>query len=158
MKCGGGRGGGAGGAAGGAGGATHKCLGFLQSQRHGRKNIRQHRALSDGAEYRRVDQRQHRHRHALACIPGIGYHNAPAVLAYRQANSGRMGSDFVAQGSSGQNYGTTAITNAGALGDFQSFQFTADIAAVGHTGAATAGCGLYLIAAADSRRLFIGKT
>lgn len=69
----------------------------------------------------------------LACIPGIGYTYAPAVLAYRQANASRMDSmawlkDALA------NYGNAAITNAGAWVTSRSFQFTADIAAVGAHG------------------------
>jgi type II secretory pathway component PulK len=70
---------------------------------------------------------------ALACIPGIGYANAPAVLAYRQANSGQGNSISWLKGALA-NYGTAAITNAGPWVTSRSFQFTADIAAVGEHG------------------------
>jgi type II secretory pathway component PulK len=70
---------------------------------------------------------------ALACIPGIGYQYAPAVLSYRQGNSGQMNSiSWLKEALA--SYGTTAITKAGPWVTSRSFQFTADIAAVGAHG------------------------
>ena len=70
---------------------------------------------------------------ALACIPGIGYNNAQGVLSFRQGNAGRLSSvawlkDALA------NLGTAAITQAGPWVTARSFQFSADIAAVGRHG------------------------
>jgi type II secretory pathway component PulK len=70
---------------------------------------------------------------ALACIPGIGYQYAPAVLSFRQANSGRMDSIAWLKDAL-TSYGNAAITNAGPWVTSRSFQFTADIAAVGSHG------------------------
>jgi type II secretory pathway component PulK len=67
----------------------------------------------------------------LACIPGIGTDNASAVVSYRQSNSGKLQSIA---------WITEAITDNVALGKAapylttHSYQFTADIAAVGHHG------------------------
>jgi type II secretory pathway component PulK len=66
----------------------------------------------------------------LACIPGIGPDNAAAVAGYRQNNSGSL--QTVA-------WLTQAIDQQSALRaapyiTTHSFQFTADIAAVGHNG------------------------
>jgi type II secretory pathway component PulK len=70
---------------------------------------------------------------SLACIPGIGYTYAPAVLSYRQANAGRMNSMAWLRDAL-TSYGNTAITTAGPWVTSRSFQFTADIAAVGAHG------------------------
>ncbi|MGH9592809.1 MAG: ComEA family DNA-binding protein, partial [Bryobacteraceae bacterium] len=69
---------------------------------------------------------------ALACIPGIGYNNARSVLAYRQSNGSRLSS--VAWLKDALNNNTNAIALAGPWVTSHSFQFMADIAAVGHHG------------------------
>jgi hypothetical protein len=70
---------------------------------------------------------------SLACIPGIGYTYAPAVLAYRQGNGGVMSSICWLKDAL-SNYGATNITQAGPWVTARSYQFTADIAAVGAHG------------------------
>jgi len=66
----------------------------------------------------------------LACIPGIGTDNAPSLVAYRQNNSSNLKSiAWVTQVLSTQN-----ATQAGRYLTTETFQFTADIAAVGHYG------------------------
>jgi type II secretory pathway component PulK len=64
----------------------------------------------------------------LACLPGIGVSNAPAVVAYRQSNRTLRNSiawlkDVLDPANAFQ---------AGPYVTGQSYQFTADIAAVGH--------------------------
>lgn len=69
----------------------------------------------------------------LSCIPGIGLENAPAMVAYRQNNRATLTvnptvtwvADVLSQ--------TNALT-AGRYLTGHSYQFTADIAAVGHFG------------------------
>jgi type II secretory pathway component PulK len=70
---------------------------------------------------------------ALACIPGIGYNNAQAVLSYRQGNPGRLNSIYWLKDGMAS-LGTNAMLLAGPWVTSHSFQFTADIAAVGHFG------------------------
>jgi type II secretory pathway component PulK len=69
----------------------------------------------------------------LACIPGIWVENAPALVAYRQNNRGNL----MAQPSVAWVAEVLGQTNAVQAGPYltgQSYQFTADIAAVGHFG------------------------
>ena len=66
----------------------------------------------------------------LACVPGIGSDNALAVVGYRQANPDKLDSiawvkDVLDQASA---------IRAGRYLTTESYQFTADIAAVGHRG------------------------
>jgi type II secretory pathway component PulK len=70
---------------------------------------------------------------ALACIPGIGYTYAPSVLSYRQANPGMMSSVAWLKDAL-SSYGTTNIAQAGPWVTARSYQFSADIAAVGAHG------------------------
>ena len=66
----------------------------------------------------------------LSCIPGIGSNTAPAVVAYRQGNSASLGSvAWLANV-----LDSTSATEAGPYITARSFQYTADIAAVGHYG------------------------
>ena len=66
----------------------------------------------------------------LACVPGIGADNAPSLVAYRQSNPNSLTSvAWVTQVLNTQN-----ATQAGRYLTTESYQFTADIAAVGHYG------------------------
>jgi type II secretory pathway component PulK len=66
----------------------------------------------------------------LACIPGIGTDNAPSLVAYRQNNPNNLKSiAWVAEALNAQN-----ARQAGRYLTTESYQFTADIAAVGHYG------------------------
>jgi len=66
----------------------------------------------------------------LACIPGIGSDNAAAMVAYRTAHSDELTSLAWIR----QVLTTAAITTAGPYITDQSYQFSADIAAVGPNG------------------------
>jgi type II secretory pathway component PulK len=66
----------------------------------------------------------------LACIPGIGVNNASTLVAYRQAHSDALTSFFWLT----QVLTPAAIRQAGRYITDQSYQFSADIAAVGHFG------------------------
>jgi hypothetical protein len=78
---------------------------------------------------------------ALACIPGIGNDgimglgsaNAQNILNYRQGNPSRLNSVYWLIDAM-QNLGTNAIRAAGPWVTSHSWQYTADIAAVGHFG------------------------
>jgi len=67
---------------------------------------------------------------ALACIPGIGSNLAPQVLAYRQSNPPLTPS--ITWLVTALNSDQTAIDAAGPYVTPYSFQFTADVVAVGH--------------------------
>jgi hypothetical protein len=72
----------------------------------------------------------------LACVPGIGYELAPQLVAYRQTNPTQLNTIawiVDALGWSAQE-NAEAIAQAGPWICGRSFQFTADIAAVGHHG------------------------
>jgi type II secretory pathway component PulK len=77
----------------------------------------------------------------LGCIPGIGSDsilglgsvNAQTILAYRQSNPGRLNSSYWLIDAMA-NLGTNAILKAGPWVTAHSWQYTADIAAVGHYG------------------------
>jgi hypothetical protein len=69
----------------------------------------------------------------LSCIPGIGYNNAQSVLNYRQGNPSRLNSIFWLKDAMA-NAGTNAMRLAGPWITSHSFQFSADIAAVGRFG------------------------
>jgi len=65
----------------------------------------------------------------LSCIPGIGIANAPALVAYRRSNPDRPASvAWVKEVLSNP----TDIQQAGRYLTGQAYQFTADIAALGH--------------------------
>jgi type II secretory pathway component PulK len=69
---------------------------------------------------------------ALACIPGIGLTLAPQVLAYRQSNPPQTPSISWLKTALGGD-----VTVAGEVGPYvtpYSYQYTADVAAVGHYG------------------------
>lgn len=66
----------------------------------------------------------------LACIPGIGTDKAASVVAYRQANAGQLTSMAWIVEALGQE----GATQAGRYITGQSYQFSADIAALGHYG------------------------
>jgi type II secretory pathway component PulK len=66
----------------------------------------------------------------LACIPGIGTTNAPSLVAYRQANAANSTSLAWAS----QVLDRNAAIQAGPYLTGLSYQFSADIAAVGHYG------------------------
>ena len=66
----------------------------------------------------------------LACIPGIGYNNAPALVSYRLSNSSKLAT--VAWVS--EVLDPNSAIQAGPYLTTQSYQFTADIAAVGPYG------------------------
>jgi DNA uptake protein ComE-like DNA-binding protein len=68
----------------------------------------------------------------LACVPGIGLSNATAIVGYRLSNPDRLTS--VAWVADALNRDGTAIQRAGPWITSHSYQFTADIAAVGHFG------------------------
>jgi DNA uptake protein ComE-like DNA-binding protein len=66
----------------------------------------------------------------LACVPGIGADNAQALVAYRQTHPQELTSlAWVAQA-----LGQDSAIRAGPYLTIRSYQFTADIAAVGHYG------------------------
>jgi len=66
----------------------------------------------------------------LACLPGIGLDNAPALVAFRQANPGRLDSmAWVTEILEPQ-----ALAQCGRFLTDQAYQFTADVAAVGPNG------------------------
>jgi type II secretory pathway component PulK len=68
----------------------------------------------------------------LACIPGIGLTMGPQVLAYRQSNPPQTASISWLKTALG---GSTALcTQAGPYVTPYSYQYTADVAAVGHYG------------------------
>ncbi|HUS36592.1 MAG TPA: helix-hairpin-helix domain-containing protein [Verrucomicrobiae bacterium] len=71
----------------------------------------------------------------LACIPGIGVELAPQVVAYRQSNSGQNSIAWLpeALGWNAQEH-MTNIRQVGPWISGRSFQFSADIAAVGRHG------------------------
>jgi hypothetical protein len=66
----------------------------------------------------------------LACIPGIGTELAGSLVGYRQSNSGRMNTVTWAA----ELLGPQNSAQAGRYLTGRSYQFTADIAAVGHLG------------------------
>lgn len=66
----------------------------------------------------------------LACVPGIGTANAAAVAAYRQSHAGSL--DSVAW--LAQALEEAAAIQAGPYVTTRSYQYTADLAAVGHDG------------------------
>jgi type II secretory pathway component PulK len=66
----------------------------------------------------------------LACLPGIGLDNAPALVAFRQANPGRL--DSMAWVT--EILESDAIAQCGRFLTDQAYQFTADVAAVGPNG------------------------
>lgn len=66
----------------------------------------------------------------LACLPGIGLDNAPALVAFRQANPGRL--DSLAWVT--EILEPAAIAQCGRFLTDQAYQFTADVAAVGPNG------------------------
>ena len=69
---------------------------------------------------------------ALACIPGIGVNLAPQVLAYRQSNPPMTPSiSWLKSALSGN---SAAIDAAGPYVTGYTYQFSADVAAVGHYG------------------------
>lgn len=69
---------------------------------------------------------------ALACIPGIGPTLAPQVLAYRQSNPPQTPSISWLPAALGGS--TTIAAQAGPYVTAYSYQYTADVAAVGHNG------------------------
>jgi type II secretory pathway component PulK len=69
---------------------------------------------------------------ALACIPGIGLTMAPQVLNYRQSNPPQVPSVSWLKTALGGS--TSLATQVGPYVTAYSFQYTADVAAVGHHG------------------------
>jgi type II secretory pathway component PulK len=69
----------------------------------------------------------------LSCIPGIGYNNAQTVLSYRQGNPTRLNSIYWFKDAM-SSAGTNAMSIAAPWITSRSFQYSADIAAVGHYG------------------------
>lgn len=69
---------------------------------------------------------------ALACIPGIGINLAPQVLAYRQSNPPQTPSISWLKTALGAD--ATLAAEIGPYITAYSYQFTADVAAVGHYG------------------------
>jgi len=69
----------------------------------------------------------------LACIPGIGTTNAGLLVAYRQTNPDQLASVAWVRDALGED-NTRAAIAAGRYLTTQSYQFTADIAAVGPHG------------------------
>lgn len=67
----------------------------------------------------------------LACIPGIGPENAAAIVAYRLANPDAVRGSFAWLP---QVLSRAAIARAGPYITDRSYQFSADVAAVGHAG------------------------
>src|SRR3954471_24682602 len=72
----------------------------------------------------------------LACIPGIGTELAPQVVSYRQSNPSQLNTIAWIQDALGwtMENNTTNILAAGPWICGRAFQFSADIAAVGHHG------------------------
>jgi type II secretory pathway component PulK len=68
----------------------------------------------------------------LACIPGIGTDKASTIVAYRQSNSSQANS--IAWVAEVLDHDMTRVRQAGRYITAHSYQFTADIAAVGHHG------------------------
>lgn len=68
----------------------------------------------------------------LACIPGIGSNNAPAVVSYRESNPNRLNS--IAWLTEAMAITTQNVNQIGSYITSRSYQFTADIAAVGSYG------------------------
>ena len=66
----------------------------------------------------------------LACLPGIGVDNAQALVTYRQTHPDQLATVAWVT----QVLGTTAAIQAGPYITAKSYQFTADVAAVGHYG------------------------
>lgn len=66
----------------------------------------------------------------LACIPGIGTEDAPTVTGYRQSNPGKLGTVAWLVDA----LGPAKAQQAGPYVTVRSYQFTADVAAVGHHG------------------------
>jgi type II secretory pathway component PulK len=66
----------------------------------------------------------------LACIPGIGTDKAPSLVAYRQTNPDKLNSIAWVTEALDRN----SAIQAGPYLTAESYQFTADIAAVGHHG------------------------
>jgi hypothetical protein len=66
----------------------------------------------------------------LSCIPGIGYDNAHSLVAYRRSQSGTLNSIAWVKDVLEQN----AAIQAGPYLTGKSYQFSADIAALGHHG------------------------
>src|SRR5262249_26418044 len=66
----------------------------------------------------------------LACLPGIGTDNAPSLVAYRQSNPDKLNTVGWVKDVLPQN----AALPAGPYLTGRTYQFTADIAAVGHHG------------------------
>jgi DNA uptake protein ComE-like DNA-binding protein len=66
----------------------------------------------------------------LACVPGIGVDNAQTLVTYRQTHPDQLATvAWVSQA-----LGTTAAIQAGPYVTAKSYQFSADVAAVGHYG------------------------
>jgi DNA uptake protein ComE-like DNA-binding protein len=63
----------------------------------------------------------------LTCIPGIGTSNAPTIIAYRQSNPDELDSLAWVK----EVLSTAAMTQAGPYLTGKTYQFTADVAAVG---------------------------
>ena len=68
----------------------------------------------------------------LSTIPGIGIDKAPALVAYRQSNSSQANS--IAWVAVVLDRDLTRVRQAGPFITAHSYQFTADVAAVGHHG------------------------
>jgi hypothetical protein len=68
----------------------------------------------------------------LACIPGIGYDNATTLVSTRRAQAGTGTLSSIAWVRDA--LGNTAAQQAGPYITGKSFQFCADIAAIGHFG------------------------
>jgi type II secretory pathway component PulK len=68
----------------------------------------------------------------LGCIPGIGSNTAPQVLSYRQSNPSLTPSISWLKTALGGN--ASACAQAGNYVTAYSYQYTADVAAVGHYG------------------------
>jgi type II secretory pathway component PulK len=68
----------------------------------------------------------------LACIPGIGSNNAPAVVSYRDNNPNRLNS--IAWLTQAMSITPQTARTIGQYVTSRSYQFTADIAAVGSYG------------------------
>jgi type II secretory pathway component PulK len=66
----------------------------------------------------------------LACVPGIGADNAQTLVTYRQIHPDQLATVAWAA----QALGTTAAIQAGPYITAKSYQFSADVAAVGHYG------------------------
>jgi len=71
----------------------------------------------------------------LACIPGIGTDHAPTLVAYRQTNPDQLNTlSWIKDALGWSQADLGAIQQAGPWLTGRSYQFTADIAAVGHHG------------------------